>query len=62
MTYAEDDDDVMLPGPRHLRALRSIVNVLGPEQICDCAHDPDCGLPAEADEALRIAREALGLP
>jgi hypothetical protein len=41
------------------RALRSIINVLGPEQICDCDHDPHCGLPAEADDALRIAREAL---
>lgn len=43
-------------------ALREIVNVLGPETLAmEC---PDCqngcsGLAAEAEEALRIAREAL---
>lgn len=43
---------------RHERALREIVNVLGP-QICSCARNPDCGLADEAHEALRVAREAL---
>lgn len=42
-------------------ALRDIVNVLGPDQLCTCHNpDPDCGLRDEAAEALRIARAALG--
>jgi hypothetical protein len=43
---------------RYVRALANIVAVLGPEQICSCAF-PDCGLPEEASEALRIAKEAI---
>lgn len=53
MTYAELGDE------RHaaFRALRGILNVLGPEKVCNCDHT--CGLPEEAAEALRIARECL---
>jgi hypothetical protein len=39
-------------------ALREIVNTLGPGGPCLC-HAPDCGLRAEAAEALRVATEAL---
>ena len=39
-------------------ALRSVVNVLGPVAICTCGHACGCGLPDEAAEALRIAKEA----
>ena len=40
-------------------ALAAIVAVLGPQHICHCDFPPDCGLPEEADEALRIAKAAL---
>ena len=42
----------------HERALRDIVNVLGPT-ICTCAQNPECGLVDEAGDALRTAQEAL---
>ena len=43
-------------------ALQQIVNCLGPDTVSGC---PDCndscqGLLVEADEALRIAKQALG--
>jgi hypothetical protein len=40
-------------------ALREIINTLGPDGVCTCTEHDDCGLRAEAAEALRIAREAL---
>lgn len=44
---------------RYARSLAAIVAVLGPTKICGCPFPPDCGLPEEADEALRIAKTAL---
>jgi hypothetical protein len=44
---------------RHALALEDIVQVLGPDSICDCDHGHECGLPIEATEALEIARYAL---
>jgi hypothetical protein len=42
------------------RALRRIVNVLGPEQICECGWDDvTCGLREEAALALETAIKAL---
>lgn len=43
-------------------ALREIVNVLGPDQLCTCDGPDlaDCGLRDEAADALRVARAALG--
>lgn len=39
-------------------ALLEIVNVLGPFRVCSCGCE---GLREEAQEALDIARDALGL-
>jgi hypothetical protein len=44
---------------RYVRALADIVAVLGPSHICTCRFPKNCGLPEEADEALKIARAAL---
>lgn len=42
-------------------ALRRIMNVLGPDEICNCEEQHCDGLRAEAHEALRIAKEALNV-
>ncbi len=41
-------------------ALAGIVAVLGPDRICGCDFPSGCGLPDEAEEALKIAKNALG--
>ncbi len=48
------------PQDRFVDALREIINVLGPE-ILDCEENKCAGCRAEAGEALRIAKEALGV-
>ena len=45
---------------RWTKALREIVNVLGPD-VHDCRSNTCEGCKAEAAEALRIARQALGM-
>ena len=47
----------------HLQsALRNIINALGPEHLCTCqAGSVECGLRDEAQEALDLARGALGI-
>lgn len=44
---------------RYASALAAIVAVLGPDHICSCEFPPDCGLPDEVEEALKIAKGAL---
>ena len=46
---------------RWTRALRQIVNVLGPDRVADCPENRCDGCHEEMAEALRIARVALGL-
>jgi hypothetical protein len=40
-------------------ALHDIVDILGPDRICECAPHEDCFLREEATDALRTARAAL---
>lgn len=44
---------------RYARSLAAIVAVLGPTSICSCDFPSGCGLPYEAEEALRIAQVTL---
>jgi hypothetical protein len=52
-------DDCEHVAARYVRALAEIVAVLGPEGICGCNFGAGCGLPDEAEEALKIAKDAL---
>lgn len=52
-------DDGAAEAERYRAALTEIRNALGPDAICAC--EPPCdSLPIEADNALRVARAALG--
>lgn len=55
--YALDPGKEML---RYKRALREIINVLGPELAdCDDCQNGCQGLAVEAGEALKIAKDVL---
>lgn len=52
--------DYLALAMKYKRALRNIINVLGPESICECGPDDEgCGLRDEATQALRFALRAL---
>ena len=54
------ESDPVLLSERCVSALREIVSTLGPDWT-DCAYNGCQGCQAEAAEALRIARDALGM-